>query len=242
MEPPRFVIKATHNNTGPCPIETPAARRRRQEITQRKAKEENIGDKRLHGYVLKEQQQHAVYEIKVSHTGKRRAQNTTENNLDVYLRRGNLDGKKSTDSMPPREARLIEQENKMTAISRHAAALNLYRDFYASRMVGGLKSCLNITIGRGNGNKAGMNFAAYTAYLSAVQSIRKKRHQKLIVNVCCIGEWLKDCNNLSIAPHKRMDIFLKALDTLVNHYERKINASRVMASFNASLTTTMGTP
>ena len=188
-------------------------------------------DKTLKGLVLPEQQKHAEYVVKVNHVGKRRALNTTENILDVYLNRGFLDGSDKNN-----EARLI-------GISRHAAGMHLYKDFYASRMVGGFKSCLNITIGGGGGmNKAGMNYQAYQSYLSALESIHSKRARKLVVNVCCIGEWLKDINGLSIPVHKRMGIFLQSLDSLIEHYDRQINSKKVMISFNASLTTTTGQP
>lgn len=187
------------------------------------------GNPLLRGLVIPEQQQHAEYERKTNHYGRRRATNVTECNLDVYLHRGNLNGDKS----------LGRKEQIAQGQARHAAGLRLYRDFYASRMVGGFKSCLNVTIGgRGGVNKAGLNFQAYEAYQAARDAIHI-HYRKITLAVCCIGEWLGDVET-SVPVYRRMDSLVRGLDALIEHYEGRINPGRVMASFNASLTTTMG--
>lgn len=190
------------------------------------------GDKNLRGLVTAEAQNHSKYVSKVNHVGKRRAMNVTENVLDTYLHRGSLDENDSTKKA---------QECIAIGIMRHSAGMHLYKDFYASRLVSGFKSCLNVTVGGRTGvNSAGMNFAAYEAYQAAVASVHP-RYRKIITTVCCAGEWLKDVKT-TIPVYRRMDALTRALDDLIAHYENRIDPRKVSVSFHAAVTTTLGAP
>jgi len=160
-----------------------------------------------------EQDQHSQYGIKMTPEGKRRAYNANSSNIAYYASKG-----------------LITQDQE-------SAAKSLYRDWYASRMVGGFKSCLNITIGGGGGNKQGMNYQAWEAYVRAHDSIHI-RYRKIVIAIVCEGEWLQDVKS-SVPRYRRMDALQRGLDQLVEHYGRRHVHKK---PYRLGVTTTLGNP
>lgn len=151
-----------------------------------------------------EAENHGIFIESVTQQGQRRAHNITENNLDIYLRR------------------------KSITLEQHGAAMHIYHDFVVSRIVPGSRSCLNITIGGKSANSTGMNYHAFESYTNALNAINGKRAQKLVIAVCCFGEWLKDVNNIAIKAHNRMDVLQRALDELLRHYKSRSNPRKVI--------------
>lgn len=199
--------------SNPVPVTLSEKRQKRRFPHDNIAKDLADADRSFSNKPTIEAEQHAIYISKVNSDGTRRIYNTTVSNLDYYRKRG-----------------IISNE-------QFIAAESLYRDFYNSRMVAGFKSCLDVRPGGGSSqsNRCGLNFQAYESYVGAMEAIRGKRVKKLIFNVCCMGEWLKDCDGLGILPHRRADAFQRALTDLIEYYERRLNPRKIMKSFNASM-------
>ena len=200
----------------PAAMALPAARRTKKSPEEIRAKALLDDTRSEANHQTPEADQHAKYERVASASGKSRAYNTTGTVLDYYAKKGLI-----------------------TADQRDAGS-RLYTDFYNSRMVSGFKSCLNITIGGGQGgvNKAGMNFQAYESYIGAVDKLHV-RYRKVTLEVCCSDAWLADVKS-AVPVYRRMDALQRGLDELARYYESKINPRKVLQSFHASVTTTMG--
>ena len=197
--------------SAPSKIALPSARRAKPDPAKVKAKAHLEAERARKNHQTPEADQHGVYTVVGSASGKPRAYNTQATNLDYYRKKG-----------------IITPE-------QHDAGTRFHKDFYTSRLVKGFKSCLDITIGGRSGgvNKIGLNFAAYESYCSAREYLHP-RHRKLLVEVCCVGEWVGDVKT-TIPAHRRMDALHRGLDELVDHYESRINPKRAVESFTKSM-------
>lgn len=171
----------------------------------------------LNGLVVDKQRQHSQFVTQTTEEGAVRAYNLTECNLDVYRNRGYINDE------------------------QHYAAIKFYSDFYRAQLIKGYNSSLNVTVeGRSTAKSDPLNSHAYHEYLAATNAIKGLNKRRLVIAVCCMGEWLKDVGRFYYNPADRMKVFKSGLDDLVRHY--KISAPYIKKPVKTAIgiATTMG--
>lgn len=119
--------------------------------------------------------------------------------IDYYRRRGNI------------------TEEQFRAANR------LYRDFFLSGQI--MPLTVNLDSVGSDCQRAFLPLGeiqrnALDSWRSAITAVDGKIAQLLLLNVCCYGYWLKEVRHIRFKKRYLMARFKKALDDLIDHYEK----------------------
>lgn len=102
----------------------------------------------------------------------------------------------------------------------YRAGERIYRDFFrAGRLSKTTASMSDVRHEQQFLNATEAQRDAYLSYRAAMNAVNGILGKLMILNVCCLGEWLKDMNYMPYTNKQSMPRFKEALNDLMNFYK-----------------------
>lgn len=103
--------------------------------------------------------------------------------------------------------------------SQWQAADYLYRDYVIAGLPPAITAALGVVGGGGNTDVAAFKIDGWRRIQSAIESVRGREQQRLVIYVICFGERVMDIEQMRVVkPRQGMVLLRQALDDLVKFY------------------------